>query len=118
MDPLVAGDSSSKIARKGRPATDRAARELIEILGPGVSRYLVGFTWPEKGGATLGSEAAKGYVGFCLTHGVTAQDLNPKVLELEADEAVDNVVVFRAAEAIEGVSAFVNKSVRGQPLVK
>lgn len=116
MAPVVSGDSGSAIGRKGRNATDRVARELIGMLGPGVSKSEVAFGWPEKSGGAMGTDASHGYVVFGLSCGVTAESSSPKVLELETNELVGDVVVFRPAEASARMTEFFNGVVDGKPL--
>lgn len=105
MQPLEKDDSFTRIRRKGRPAMDEVIRKVsISLLGAEASALPLYCVWPKM------EEGQKPephyYFAHFLDHHVTAADLDPKVLELTADEAreVDGatLVFFQAAYLGEG----------------
>lgn len=118
MDPLVEGDSFSRVNRKGRAAIDQLSRDVSTALfGAEVPRLRIGFGWPKHGKGRDGPDTPEPYfgyyIGICFEHNVTAADdvVGPKVLELTADEEVDGTVVFHAAEASVEMRDHINKDV-------
>lgn len=80
------------------------------------------FGWPK---INLKSEDQKlmsnHYIGFCFDHQVEAENSNPRVIELTAEEEVDGVVVFKACEddieRMQAINDFVNDGIREYKLL-
>lgn len=116
MDPLVEGDSFSRVNRKGRAAIDQMSRDVSTALfGAEVPRLRIGFAWPKHRKGPDGPDGPAPnfgyYIGICFEHHVTAEDISPRVLELTADEEVDGTIVFHAAEANTEMRDHINKDV-------
>lgn len=109
MDPLVEGDSFSRVSRKGAAAMNQMTREVSTVLfGAEVPTLRIRFGWPKY---VKGVERKPWYTGVCFNHNVAAGDLSPRVLELTADEKVDGTVVFHAAELDANRKDFINEHV-------
>lgn len=101
MEPLVEGECPSRMQRKGKAAIDEMGRAVSTALfGTEVPRSKVSFWWPKhvKVSGDTGYCKADHYVGIAFDHQIRAENRNPRVLELTADEKANDIIVFHAVE--------------------
>lgn len=118
MDPLMEGDSFSRTKRKGRAAIKQVTHDLsMALFDREVARLPVELGWPKL---SLQNERHEiktiHYVGFCFDHQIQAENSNPRVIELTADEEVNGIVTFHASDVDIGrrqiINDFVNDGLR------
>lgn len=66
----------------------------------------------------MGSDSPHGYIGFRSAYAVTSGDVNPKVLELEANDRVGDTVIFHVTEANAHMGQFINNTAEGKSIKK
>lgn len=102
MESLEEGDSFTRVLRKGKAAINQIAREVgIALFGAESAPLSQTFGWSKFNvmGPNGPMMVPYQYIGICFDHHVAADNANPKVLELVADEELDGgAVILRAKE--------------------
>lgn len=118
MDPLDEGDSFSRVKRKGKAAIDQVTRDVsMALFGAESAALPIAFGWSKFNvmGPNGPMTVPHYYIGICFDHHVAAENINPRVLELVADEQlVGGTVIFRAKELDAAERDDINKKVRGE----
>lgn len=118
MDPLVEGDSFTQTKRKGRAAIKQLTHNIsMALFGSEVARLPFDFGWPKDSLEHEGQELRTShFIAFCFDHQIQAENSNPRVIELTAEEEVGGFVIFHACdvdrERRQGINGFVNDAIR------
>lgn len=112
------GDSFTQTKRKGRAAIKQLTYDVsMALFGSEVARLPFDFGWPKDSSEYEGQELRTShFIAFCFDYQIQAENSNPRVIELTAEEEVDGIVVFYACavdiERRQGINDFANDAIR------